>query len=367
MKKSAWLYCGFIFLLSLGLMSGCGSSAQTSSVTSTSNTTAKTTPTITSENISWNIGDTTVYGTLTRPTDGNNFPAVLFIAGSGPTDRDWNSPLLPGTNGSAKLLAEALAAKGFVTLRYDKRFTGPHANENLPKLMGKISMQSHLDEVSGAMDTLLARKEVNPGRIFILGHSEGTIHAVNYYFSPGSQQPAGLILAGAPGQSMATLMRAQISAQLAGYPGADAIMEMYDKAVNGFIATGKMDIDPSLPEGIKNLLAGFTSPINLPFTRELLTADITPQLQQINVPVLILIGKKDIQVDWQVDGANLQKAAEGKTNIVFSFPETANHVLKYEIKPKSGINLADPGYNAAGAILDGDALNAIISWLENIK
>jgi pimeloyl-ACP methyl ester carboxylesterase len=367
MKKTAWLCCGCIFLFSLGLVSGCGGSSETSSTTSPATTPPKTTPAIISEDISWNIGETTVYGTVTRPADGKDLPAVLFIAGSGPTDRDWNSPLLPGSNGSAKLLSEALAEKGFVTLRYDKRFAGPHANDNLPKLIGKISMQSHLDEISGAMDILLARKEVNPGRIFILGHSEGTIHAVNYYFSPGSHQPAGMILAGAPGQSMATLMRAQIAAQLVGFPNADAIMAMYDKAVNSFIATGTMDTDPSLPDGIKNLLAGFTSPVNLPFTREFLSADITPQLPQTNIPVLIIIGKKDIQVNWQVDGSNLQKAAEDKTNIVFSFPENANHVLKYEIKPKSAINLTDPGYNAAGAILDTDTVNTIVSWLENIK
>ncbi|MEI7771080.1 MAG: hypothetical protein WCI67_13875, partial [Chloroflexales bacterium] len=66
------------------------------------------------------------------------FPAVVFVAGSGPTDRDWNSPLIPGTNGSAALLAQALTERGYLTLRYDKRASGPHGIENAQRLAGTI-------------------------------------------------------------------------------------------------------------------------------------------------------------------------------------------------------------------------------------
>jgi hypothetical protein len=58
-------------------------------------------------------------GTLLTP---NSKPTavVLIIPGSGPTDRDGNNPL--GVNASPyRLLAEGLAAKGFATLRIDKR------------------------------------------------------------------------------------------------------------------------------------------------------------------------------------------------------------------------------------------------------
>ncbi len=62
--------------------------------------------------VNWPMGETTVYGTVVKPSGPGPFPAVVMVAGSGPTDRDWNSPLLPGTNGSARLLAEALAQAG---------------------------------------------------------------------------------------------------------------------------------------------------------------------------------------------------------------------------------------------------------------
>jgi len=101
--------------------------------------------------ITWPLDATMMYGTLVRPAGPGPFPTVVMVAGSGPTDRDWNSPLLTGSNGSARLIAEALAAAGIASLRYDKRASGPHVRENMQTLIGKMSIQSHLDELAGAV------------------------------------------------------------------------------------------------------------------------------------------------------------------------------------------------------------------------
>src|ERR1700733_4461885 len=116
--------------------------------------------------VSWPLGPTTVYGTLVMPDGAGPYPGVVLVAGSGPTDRDWNSPLLPGTNGSGRLLAEALARVGFASLRYDKRASGPHVRETIPLLIGAITMQSHVDELVGAVCTLAEQQGVNRERIF---------------------------------------------------------------------------------------------------------------------------------------------------------------------------------------------------------
>lgn len=58
-------------------------------------------------------------GTLLIPEHKAKLPVVLIIAGSGPTDRDGNSPRLKSDY--LKLLAENLAANGIASLRYDKR------------------------------------------------------------------------------------------------------------------------------------------------------------------------------------------------------------------------------------------------------
>lgn len=70
-----------------------------------------------SSQVEWQTDSITVHGTFLRPLGKGAYPGVVFVAGSGPTDRDWNSPLLPGSNGSARLIAEELARAGFASLR----------------------------------------------------------------------------------------------------------------------------------------------------------------------------------------------------------------------------------------------------------
>ena len=322
---------------------------------------------IISEEVSWNIEDTVVAATITRPDDAGVHPAVVFVAGSGPTDRDWNSPLLPGTNGSARLLAEEMAEDGFVTIRYDKRVAGPNAQENIPKLVGKISMESHVEELAGAVKMLAERPDVDPARIYVIANSEGTIHALNYQIA---REPklAGLILTGMPGRTLADLTRAQLEAQVASLPNAKEIMEGYDKLMARFLAGEPFVADPALPEGINNLVQGLYVPINLPFTREFFALDPAPLLTEVSVPVMVMIGQKDIQVDYQLDGQVLEEVAEGMQNVTFIYPENANHVLKNETRPRSALTSADAlTYNASDRVLDSGALQSIRDWLKDLE
>src|SRR5262249_44124293 len=109
---------------------------------------------IVSEDITFVAAGRTIPGTLVHPEPVRG-PGVLLLAGSGPTDRDWNSPLLPGKNGSARLLAEALAARGMTVLRFDKAFSGK--NPNLP--ITDLTLDTYRDEASAALDFLRARAE----------------------------------------------------------------------------------------------------------------------------------------------------------------------------------------------------------------
>jgi fermentation-respiration switch protein FrsA (DUF1100 family) len=113
------------------------------------------------------------------------------------------------------------------------------------------------------------------------------------------------------------------------------------------------------------LLQSLETPVNLPFSRELWLADGASLLKQVNVPVLVIIGRKDIQVDWETDGEPLQRAAAGHVDITFLFPENANHILKHEPKPRSELNAAEvqAGYNSPDTRLDPEAMNSILQWL----
>ena len=316
------------------------------------------------EEITWDIGDTIVAATLTLPEGDGPFPAVIMIAGSGPTDRDWNSPLLPGTNGSAALFADALTRAGYATLRYDKRVSGPNLASNVVKMIGEISLESHLEEVASGVAQLADHEQVDANRIFALANSEGTVHAMNYQRQESDRPLAGIILAAPPGRTMEDLMRSQIEAQVLELEDGEAIMALYDEAVERFMAGEPVEPSPDLPNGIQQLLLGFGSPANLPFTKEIFTVDPTEWLKEIKAPVLVLIGKKDIQVDWEADGGRMEEAAEGMDNVIFVYPENADHVFKYLETPIDEVSVADAvKYNAAGRVLDGEALAAIIGWL----
>ena len=317
---------------------------------------------IENKEVNWEVDSIPVYGTITCPKGEVTHSAIVFVAGSGPTDRDWCSPLLPGKNGSGKLLAEALASQGFLTLRYDKRASGPHAHENIPKMIGKISMQSHIEELSGAVETLISKKHADENNIFVLTNSEGAIHALNYQLS-SSVKLKGMVLTGAPGRSVGQVARSQIYNQLISLPNKETIMKHYDDAIDSFVHGNPMVPDGSLPEGIKQLLLSLAFPANLPFTRELWSYDPSEVISKVNEPVLIIIGKKDIQVDWQADGKALE-AAVAKKSASFVYPENADHVLKYEEKPRENLTAEiSLRYNAQDRILDPEAKNAIFEWL----
>ena len=315
--------------------------------------------------VSWRMGATTVTGTLLKPDGSGPFPGVVTVAGSGPTDRDWISPLLPGTNGSARLIAEALERSGFASLRYDKRVTGPHARENMQVLMGKVSMQSHVDELAAAVEMLTKHVYIGRDRIFALANSEGTLHALNYQLHNPAIPLAGLVLIGPPGRPVGVVARAQLATQAAAVPNGDALLALYDEAIARFLAGEPVAPDPALPEGVQMLLRALETPANLPFARELWVADASPLLAQVDVPVLVVIGKKDLQVDWQADGEPLQRAAAGNEDVTFLFPEDANHVLKYEPRPRAELAPAEiaNSYNGPETHLDPLAMAEILAWL----
>ena len=315
------------------------------------------------------LGETSVYGTLVRPVGPGPFPAVVMVVGSGPTDRDWNSPLLPGTNGSARLLAEALAQAGIASLRYDKRASGPHVRENMQALIGHFSMQSHVEELAGAVRTLASQEDVRSDRLFALTNSEGALHALNYQVHSPALPFAGLVLTGAPGRAVGVVARSQMAAQAAGVPNGEALLSLYDAAIARFLAREPVGPDPALPQRFQMLLQALETPANLPFARELWTADAASLLRQVDVPTLVVIGKKDLQVDWQADGEKLQLAAAGREQVSFLFPENANHVLKQELRPRSELVPAEvtESYNDPEAHLDLQALAGILEWLEKTE
>jgi alpha-beta hydrolase superfamily lysophospholipase len=142
------------------------------------------------------------------------------------------------------------------------------------------------------------------------------------------------------------------------------LLALYDAAIARFLKGEPIASDPALPKGVQMLLQSLETPANLPLARELWMANAAPLLKQMDIPVLVIIGKKDVQVDWQADGEPLKLAAAGQEEVTFLFPENANHVLKEELRPRSELVLAEmEGYNGPDTCLDQEALASIREWL----
>jgi pimeloyl-ACP methyl ester carboxylesterase len=315
----------------------------------------------------WELDGIEMAATVVRPDGDGPFPAVVFVAGSGPTDRNWCSPLLPGENGSGRLFAEAFASAGIASLRYDKRASGPRVMENLPRLTGSLSMRSHLDELVAAVQALAGQDFVDTSRIAGLGNSEGTVHLLHYVTSAQEIVLAGLVLAAPPGRPIRDVLLTQLALQAAQLPDGAGMMPKVEEAAERFSAGEPMDPDPAIPESVRMVLAGFETPANLPFARELWTESATDRLAEVSIPTLVLIGGKDLQVDVHLDGDPLRRATTGMANVTFAFPPLANHVFKEDPRSPSEV-AASPGngYNDPGTHLDPESLTTILDWLDTL-
>jgi len=154
----------------------------------------------------------TIAGTLLVPPASGKIPVVLIIAGSGPTDRDGNNPLLPGKNNCYKLLADALAAGGVASLRYDKRGIGEsRASGGASEADLRFSM--YVDDAVGWIVRLKADGRFS--RVIVAGHSEGSL--IGMVAANNGHADAYVSIAGG-GHRAADLLRAKLRPQMASMP-----------------------------------------------------------------------------------------------------------------------------------------------------
>jgi len=305
-----------------------------------------------------------VPGTLVKPGQAGKFPAIVLFQGSGPTDRDWNSPLITTKNGSGKLLAEALASHGAVVVRFDK--AGVAANTT--KLDGQ-TIDIYVAEARAALAYVRSRPEVDANHVYIAGHSEGGLHAIRTADLEGNAL-AGVLLLSTTGRTLRDILIAQITTQIErAAPGqAEALVGPFRTAMDEFIAGKTIDPKTATPiPGLQQLLGSLTAPASATLARGLLVADPLAGIAKIAVPIFIYNGEKDVQVDPKVDPPLLANAAKANKDVtVFLAPE-ADHVLKHEAKSldelRANMAALEVAYNSPDRGLDDATVAAIVGWL----
>jgi pimeloyl-ACP methyl ester carboxylesterase len=264
--------------------------------------------------------------TLSIPVDAaGKVPGVVIVAGSGPTDRDGNNPLIPGEVNTYKEIAHYLASRGVAVLRYDKGGIGGSAGL---ALSGTPPFEWYAEDAASCVEFLKSVEEVDAGRVFLAGHSEGGVLAL-MAATTGSDM-AGLILLSSPGYPMHHTLRLQMEAQgdaaesigLAGMK--EKILTALDDLYEA-IRTGK-PFDCSI-YGLPQELASVYLSLDLQreFTEGMLFADPAEMARQVSVPVCIVQGTADTQVGVENAVALADAVGDGvETHII----EGVDHVLK---------------------------------------
>lgn len=109
-----------------------------------------------------------LHGTLSLPKGKGPFPCLVMISGSGPQDRNET---IMGHQPFA-ILADTLAKLGWATFRYDERGVGESSGE----FEGATS-QNFAEDASAVFSQLKSHAQLDPTRMGLLGHSEGSLVA----------------------------------------------------------------------------------------------------------------------------------------------------------------------------------------------
>src|SRR4029079_17049732 len=229
-----------------------------------------------------------IFGTIELPAGRDPVPVVLIIAGSGPTDRNGNSRVLPGANNSLKMLADGLAARGIASLRYDKRAIGQSVVPGMKE--EDLRFTNYVDDASGWIKQLRSDKRFST--ITVAGHSEGSLIGMIAAHDAGGD--AFISLEGA-GRNARDIIQEQLAAQMPP-EGVRNAREMMDRVAKG----ERID---SIPPGLSALLRPSVQPY-LPSWFKYTPSD---EIAKLDIPVMIVQGTHDIQTSME-DSRRLAEA-----------------------------------------------------------
>jgi alpha-beta hydrolase superfamily lysophospholipase len=278
--------------------------------------------------------------TLLVPKSERPVPAVVFLSGSGPNDKDETiGPNKPFTD-----IARGLADRGVASLRFDKR---TFAIKDKGKLADVRLKDEYDDDAKVAIGLAGATAGIDPKRIFVLGHSEGAMVAPRV--AAASPATRGVVMM-APGVRPVDAMiidQMATGAKLTGL-GSDETAEQTAMLKETFAAIR----DPKRKDTPAFMGASAA------YWRDLLSLDVPKMVRESKLPILVLQGDQDIQVRKDADFELLRtRAGDSGGRVTYLSFAGLNHLFMKVDHESTGAEYGIPGH------VDPAVISAIADWI----
>lgn len=245
-----------------------------------------------------------LHGTLLTPEAPT--AVAVILPGSGPTDRDGNSPM--GVAASTyRLLAEGLAEQGIATVRIDKRGIAASAAAGLDET--RLRFDDYAADARAWAAEAAARASLPCA--WLIGHSEGALVALKAV-EGGDDKVCGLVLLSGAGRPAGVVIREQLEAGLPEPLKTQAFAVLTQLEAGRTVA----DTPPAL--------AALFRPSVQPYLISWLPLDPAALLAAYHGPVFIGQGTTDLQIG--VTDAQALAAADPKATL--KLWDGVNHLLK---------------------------------------
>jgi len=288
-------------------------------------------------------------GTLSLPKGKGPFPAVILVHGLGPQDQDETV----GPNKPFKDLALGLASRGIAVLRYEKRSKRYQDKMTVVSAITKTGItpkETILEDVNEAILFLRHRKEIDPTRIFILGHSLGG--SLIPRIARNNPTMAGFIIMGGPTRPLEEVILTQ-KKYLAQIDG--TITDEEKKSLEELEKKINKVKDPNLTTSVpaKELPLDLAAPFWL-YLRDYKPTEVVKEVKQ---PLFILQGGSDFQSTME-DLEGWKKALAGRDNVTFKVYPALSHLFM-KAKDKT---IED--YYTIPSNVDREVINDLVQWIQ---
>jgi pimeloyl-ACP methyl ester carboxylesterase len=282
-----------------------------------------------------------VFGTLKVPGSKKPVPVALFIAGSGPTDRNCNQPNMKSN--TFKMLSDALFYNNIATLCYDKRGIG---QSKAGQKEEDLRFEDFVNDVKAWINQLSEDKRFSD--IILIGHSEGSL--IGMIAAQDNPKVAKYISIAGAGMPAPDILKEQLGKQMQGQPEAikNMVFSYLDKLERG-------ETIPDVPAYLNALFRPSVQPYMISWFKYNPQAEIS----KLTIPVLILQGTTDIQVSEEQAGLLAKACPEAQKVII----ENMDHVMKISETTDMMQQLKD-SYNNPDTPVSKEIINAIKDFVK---